>query len=478
MRCKWMQNIAWVKDFVHSLEYQHIVNGASALHISTRKRFLKGGHHDVHFWFHIHYQQVFRNKVDDPKFRCYLTLASERGHENWNGKGATKSCARVFLSLGSVSLEWSNGKKRNSFSIHPFGLACFIAAWERPPYPDAVIHFLLLHHLGANYLFVFARSLIAWCPWVWLFFESFLVGWFKVRPRHWYQERGLDVSFTKAAVTSRTCHFLTFFLYICNQEKTSECIQLLEMASISCYLFMTFWGEDLLHDDEHQWFRGQRWISWCDVWWVTSRSRISGSGKWWEMLAAEFLKVCFRRFQEFWWNNGAISYIIVQELCLEIQPRWSFSSMEGIFFRLVKYNDSIHPDQFRQKFHHEKPSGTSGRRHQAFGSCLCEDEGICQLGRNWIFVWYMFQGLKLKCNNSFLVIEIWIAILRFFSHSTWYLSSSCWMLIAIDGYHEATSLDLQSLGYETKCLGWKRGDMGLMGLMGGGYGGLVVLWLW
>lgn len=191
----------------------------------------------------------------------------------------------------------------------------------------------------------------------------------------------------------------------------------------------------------------------------------------------------FRRFQELWWNNGTVSCIIVQKLCLRKFSQdgrfWAwrdyFSGWWNIMIPFTQINSA---KSFPMK---NKWSGTSGRRHQAFGSCLCEDEGICQLGRNWIFVWHMFQGLKLK----YIEIQQFFAgdrnmnrHLAFFSHSAWYLSSSCWMLIAIDGYHEATSLDLQSLGYETKCLGWKHGDMGLMGLMGGGYGGLVVLWIW
>lgn len=155
--------------------------------------------------------------------------------------------------------------------------------------------------------------------------------------------------------------------------------------------------------------------------------------------------------------------------------------MEGIFFRLVKYNDSIHPDQFRQKFPHENHQEPQGVDIKRLAHACVRMKGFA----NWAAIGFLFDTCfkawnwnTLKYNNSLLVIEIWIAILCFFSHSAWYLSSSCWMLIAIDGYHEATSLDLQSLGYETKCLGWKHGDMGLMGLMGGGYGGLVVLWIW
>lgn len=151
--------------------------------------------------------------------------------------------------------------------------------------------------------------------------------------------------------------------------------------------------------------------------------------------------------------------------------------MEGIFFRLVKYNDSIHPDQFRQKFPHENHQEPQGVDIKRLAHACVRMKGFA----NWAAIGFLFDTfstLETEIQQFFAGDRNLNHHLAFFSHSTWYLSSSCWMLIAIDGYHEATSLDLQSLGYETKCLGWKRGDMGLMGLMGGGYGGLVVLWIW
>lgn len=297
MRCKWMQTIAWVKDFFHSLEYQHIVNVASALHISTQKRFLKGGHHDVHFWFHIHYQQVFRNKVDDPKFRCYLTLASERGHENWNGKGATKSCARVFLSLGSVSLEWPNGNtwEEKEQLLHPsIWIGLFYCCLRKATISRC--WYMYIYNTSFR-----GKLFVCFCKIFDCLMSLGLIDclnhswWVDVRSAHGIDIKNvaLAVSSTKGRSNFKNLSFLqpSFFTY--SIRKKSECIQLLENGIH--FLLPFFWGEDLLHDDEHQWFRGQRWISWCDVWWVTIRSRISGSGKWWEMLAAEFMKVFLKK---------------------------------------------------------------------------------------------------------------------------------------------------------------------------------------
>lgn len=87
--------------------------------------------------------------------------------------------------------------------------------------------------------------------------------------------------------------------------------------------------------------------------------------------------------------------------------------MEGIFFRLVKYNDSIHPDQFRQKFPHENHQEPQGVYIKRLAHACVRMKGFA----NWAAMGFLlihFQRLKLKYNNSLLVIEIWIIILRFF----------------------------------------------------------------
>ena len=201
------------------LEYQNIVNVASALYILTQKCSWKVGTMmfiHVHFCFHIHYQQVFRNKVDDPKFRCYLTLAFVKGDTKLKRKRCGASCApRCFSSSPSMwiaLLSYQSGaneqwSKSRLVVVLPSYIGIIISHYKDPYQPTTMMECQKGFEHFWNDLYIFLQDLwLLDASGLELFFESFLVGWCKVRPRHWYQERGLAVSFNKAAANPETYH--------------------------------------------------------------------------------------------------------------------------------------------------------------------------------------------------------------------------------------------------------------------------------
>ena len=127
----------------------------------------------------------------------------------------------------------THGKKRNSFSIHPFGLACFIAAWERLPYPDAdICVYIYIYNIFVTTSFR-GRLFVCFCK---IFDCLMSLGLIDCLNHSWWVDsrsaHGIDiknvalaVSSTKAAVTSRTfyfCNLLSLHLQSGNLSKNQN----------------------------------------------------------------------------------------------------------------------------------------------------------------------------------------------------------------------------------------------------------------